>query len=90
MIGTIATPATGSASSPVIEVNEVTDSPPAALGELVQSVILRKGGTVTATLGICYFLASFLWARMPAFRKLIAFFGPPVPVTLNFFPRCLL
>jgi hypothetical protein len=41
-------------------------------------------------LGIFYLLAAFLWACMPAFRKLMAFFGPPVPVTLNFFPRCLL
>lgn len=37
-----------------------------------------------------YFSLSFLYALMPAFRNLIAFLGPPVPVMMNFLPRCLL
>ncbi len=31
-----------------------------------------------------------LYARMPCFTSLTAFFGPPVPLTLNSFPLCLL
>jgi len=37
-----------------------------------------------------YFFWPSLWFLMPAFKKRIAFLGPPVPVILNFFPRCLL
>src|SRR5579863_4902531 len=35
-----------------------------------------------------YFFFASLCFLMPSFRNLIAFFGPPVPLILNFFPRC--
>jgi hypothetical protein len=37
-----------------------------------------------------YFFFAPFYFLMPSFRNLIAFFGPPVPVILNFFPGCLL
>src|SRR5579871_2220260 len=37
-----------------------------------------------------YFFFESLCFLMPTFRNLMAFFGPPVALILNFFPRCLL
>ena len=38
----------------------------------------------------CYFFLAAFCFLVPSFKNLMAFLGPPVPVILNFFRRCLL
>jgi hypothetical protein len=78
-----------SRSTPAKRLDELTR---AAGGSAKPSrTLLLRGWTARRLCpAIHYLLFAFLYVRAPLLMNLMAFAGPPVPVILNLFPRCLL